>query len=79
MWWIWNTTLTGIGNDCRNLGKSGTDGVPNDKIYPEMEYNWLNITLEKIKEILKDEFHVCYNDKHEYTDGEPDQIVLIRK
>jgi superfamily II DNA or RNA helicase len=29
-------------DDCRNLGKSGIGGIPNDKIYPEMEYNcWI--------------------------------------
>jgi len=67
-------------DDCRLLGKTGKCGCgPNDPVYPTMTYDWTNITEDKIKSLLKEEYTILYNKKRKYTDGARDQIILVKK
>jgi hypothetical protein len=67
-------------DDCRLLGKTGQCGCgPNHPVYPTMTYDWTNITEDKIKSLLKEEYTILYNIKRKYTDGPSDQIILVKK
>ena len=44
-----------------------------------MTYDWTNITEDKIKSLLKEEYTILYNIKRKYTDGPSDQIILVKK
>jgi len=43
-----------------------------------MTYNWLDITEEKIKNILKKDYIILKNDSGEYTRGARDQYILVK-
>ncbi len=49
-------------DDCRLLGKTGICGC-GDIIYPIMTYDWQNITEEKIKMKMKENYILLKNDK----------------
>lgn len=63
-------------DDCRLLGKKGICGVENDKVYPEMIYDWRNITIEKIFKLSKPNCEMLINFNYEYTTGCQDQIII---
>lgn len=73
-------------DDCRMLGRKGSSGCNND-YYPNMVYDWTDITDEKIREhvkpgyiILKNtDFGQNYNEfySYDYMDGW-DQYFLVK-
>lgn len=65
-------------DDCRLLGKSGECGNNNNPVYPVMQYNWTNITNEKINELKKEKYVIFVNNKLQITDGSEDQYLLIK-
>jgi hypothetical protein len=66
-------------DDCRLLGKSGTCGCePDHPIYPEMHYDWRDITEYDIFKLVKPGYIFLRNDDYSVTDGAPDQIILIK-
>ena len=66
--------------DCRMLGKAGTcGGSPTDPVYPLMNYDWREITEEKITKLMKKGYTLLKNYRNEYTDGATDQYILTRK
>lgn len=67
-------------DDCRLLGKMGECGAgPEHPIYPNMVYDWRDVTEEKIVALMKENYIVLKNTGHQYTDGAEDQIILIKK
>ena len=69
-----------IVDDCRLLGKSGECGCgPDDPTYPTMNYDWSEITENKIISLMKEGYILLKNDNNEYTDGEKDQFILAKK
>jgi hypothetical protein len=67
-------------DDCRMIGKK--DWInPGSKggMWPEYEYDWTNITEEKILNMLKPGYVLLKNDIKTYTDGPPDQWILVFK
>jgi hypothetical protein len=66
-------------DDCRLLGKFGECGAgPNHLIYPTMNYDWSNITENKIVNLMKDGYILLKNNNNEYTDGASDQFILVK-
>ena len=69
-----------IVDDCRLLGKSGECGCgQDDPIYPTMNYDWSEITENKIITLMKEGYILLKNDNNEYTDGAKDQFILAKK
>jgi hypothetical protein len=67
-------------DDCKLLGKKGICGSgPNDPVYPEMNYDWSNITENNIINLMKEEYILLKNDNSEYTSGAPDQYILVKQ
>lgn len=67
-------------DDCRLLGKIGTCGCsPNHPIYPTMKYDWSDITETKIISLMKENYILLKNDNQKYTDGPPDQYILVKQ
>jgi hypothetical protein len=66
-------------DDCRLLGKTGLCGCgENHHIYPTMTYDWRDITEEKIKNLMKDDYSLLVNNNHIFTDGACDQFILVK-
>jgi hypothetical protein len=66
-------------DDCRLLEKTGICGIcPDHPEYPTMTYNWLDITENKIINLLKDKYILLKNNNYEYTDGPEDQYILVK-
>jgi len=66
-------------DDCRLLGKTGICGCgPEHPVYPTMEYNWKDITEERIINLTKEGYLLLKNDNNRYTDGAHDQIILAK-
>ena len=66
-------------DDCRLLEKKGECGCgPNHPVYPQMNYDWSDITNEKIRNLLKKDYIILNNEKKEYTNGAIDQFVLCK-
>jgi hypothetical protein len=66
-------------DDCRLLGSKGTCGCsPDHPVYPTMDYDWSDITEERIISILKPDYAVLKNYHNQYTDGATDQIILAK-
>ena len=66
-------------DDCRLLGKTGICGAgDNHPVYPTMTYNWIDITENKILNLMKDKYILLKNDNHIYTDGAQDQFILVK-
>ena len=66
-------------DDCRLLGKSGFCGCDiDDPIYPHMNFDWLNITEDKILNLLKEGYNLLKNDGGKYSDGPDDQYILVK-
>lgn len=65
-------------DDCRLLGKSGICGCePNHPVYPSMNFDWTDITENKIFELMQN--YICFkNDRSEYSDGPQDQYILVK-
>jgi hypothetical protein len=66
-------------DDCRLLGKTGICGAENDPVYPTMTYDWINITEDKILNLMKDGYILLKNNNREYTDGASDQFILVKQ
>lgn len=66
-------------DDCRLLEKSGTCGAEGSEIWPKMDYDWSDITKDKIKNLMKSDYILLSNEDNEYTDGASDQLVLCPK
>ena len=67
-------------DDCRLLGKSGQCGrCPDDPVYPTMNYDWTNITENKIKSLMKNDYVLLKNDNQIFTDGPDDQFILFKQ
>jgi hypothetical protein len=67
-------------DDCRLLGKKGVCGCgPNHPIYPTTEYDWSNITENKIINLMKEGYILLKNDYSKYTDGAVDQYILCKQ
>ena len=67
-------------DDCRILGKKGTGGRENDAVYPITEYDWTDITEEKIMELIKPGYILLKNTNFEYIDyHRNDQYILCKK
>lgn len=65
-------------NDCRLLGKSGQLEIsPWDPIYHTMNYDWTDITENKIKSLMKNDYVLLKNDNQIFTDGPEDQFILF--
>jgi hypothetical protein len=73
-------------DDCRMLGRTGSSGCNND-YYPNMIYDWTDITDEKIQEQLKPgyiilkntDFGMNYNEFYGYDYGDGwDQYFLVK-
>lgn len=64
-------------DDCRLLGKTGVCGIPNDTIYPEMRFDWSNVTEERIIKLIKNNYSFVYNEHHQFSTGSIDQMLLI--
>jgi hypothetical protein len=66
-------------DDCRLLGKTGQSGcTPDHPIWPSMTYDWTNITEKHITNLIKEGYVLLNNYNHEYTDGPPDQFILVK-
>ena len=67
-------------DDCRMIGRKDfiNRGVKNG-LWPEYEYDWTNITEEKILSMLKPGYKLFKNNEYYYSDGAPDQWILAVK
>ena len=66
-------------DDCRLLGKAGICGASaNHPIYPTMNFDWKDVTEEKIFSLMKPNYVLLKNNKKKYIDGPEDQFILIR-
>ena len=66
-------------DDCRLLGNKGTCGCgPDHPIYPTMNYDWSNITESNITNLIKPGYILLKNNDGQYTDGAPDQYILVK-
>ena len=65
-------------DDCRMIGRRGVlnKGVTNGP-WPEYEFDWTNITEEKVRAIMKPGYQLVKNTNRDYTDGAPDQWILF--
>lgn len=67
-------------DDCRMINKKdwinkgSTQGM-----WPEYEYDWTNISEQKILDMLKPGYILLKNDNRQYTDGAEDQWILVFK
>ena len=64
-------------DDCRCIGKTGTCGRIGNPNYPPMTFNWMDITYEKIKKRIKDNYVILSNKEGNITDGKRDQMILL--
>jgi len=67
-----------IVDDGRLFGTSGNCGKSDNPYYPEMTYNWSDITEDKIIRLMKEEYILLKNDHQMYTDGPSDQYILVK-
>lgn len=65
-------------DDTRMIGKKGTSGSVENTIYPLMDYDWTDITDNKIYELMKDGYIMLKNDNSVFTDQQPDQYILVK-
>jgi len=66
-------------DDCRTLGKKGIGGRENDSMYPLTEYDWTDITEEKIINLMKPGYRLLKNTNFEYIDyHRNDQYILCK-
>lgn len=66
-------------DDCRLLGKSGTAGTDGHHIYPTMEYDWTDITEEKIIKLIKPGYKLLQNTDFKYLEyHRNDQYILVK-
>jgi len=73
-------------DDCRQLGNTGSCGCGND-YYPNMVYDWVDITEQKITERIKPGYIILKNTDfgrnydefygYDYGDGW-DQVFLVK-
>ena len=67
-------------DDCRCLGKKDVGGRENDPIYPTTEYDWTDITEEKIINLIKPGYVLLKNTNFEYINyHRNDQYILCKK
>jgi hypothetical protein len=65
-------------DDTRMIGKKGTCGSIGNTIYPLMNYDWTDITDNKIYELMKDGYIMLKNDNSVFTDQQTDQYILVK-
>lgn len=66
-------------DDCRTLGLKGISGRENDKMYPLTEYDWTDVTEEKIINLMKPGYKLLKNTNFDYIDyHRNDQYVLCK-
>ena len=66
-------------DDCRTLGKKGIGGRENDSMYPLTEYDWTDVTEEKIIKLMKPGYKLLKNTDFEYIDyHRNDQFILYK-
>jgi hypothetical protein len=66
-------------DDCRILGKKGVSGRENDEIYPLTNYDWTDVTEEKIINLMRPGYVLLKNDNYEYINyHRNDQYVLAK-
>jgi hypothetical protein len=67
-------------DDCRMIGKKDWINRGNTQgMWPEYEYDWTNITEQKILDMLKPGYILLKNDNRQYTNGAEDQWILVFK
>jgi hypothetical protein len=67
-------------DDCRMIGKKDwINKGTTDGMWPEYEYDWTNITEQKILDMLKPGYVLIKNDLRLYSDGADDQWILVFK
>jgi hypothetical protein len=67
-------------DDCRLLNNSGQCGIcPDHPIYPTMNFDWSDITEQKIIDLMKEGYILLKNNNNKYTDGLEDQYILIKQ
>jgi hypothetical protein len=66
-------------DDCRLLGQKGTCGIPNHNIWPTMQYDWTNVTKEKVLSLIKPGYSFLENNNGIYSLGKHDQILMFKK
>lgn len=52
---------------------------PNHPIYPTMNFNWSNITENKIISLMKEGYILLKNENRIFTDGAVDQYILVKQ
>jgi hypothetical protein len=65
-------------DDCRLLGNKGACGDAGCSVYPPMNFDWSDITDDKIVDCMKDGYILVKNTNNEFTCGAPDQYILIK-
>jgi len=69
-------------DDSRMFGNKNLSGFHKDEeyseIYPLIEYDWTDITLDKVRKFFKKDYILLENYKQTYTDGAFDQLILIK-
>ena len=67
-------------DDCRMIGKKGICGIhPTHEVYPSMNYDWTDVTEDKIKKLLKEDYVLLKNDNQKYTNGGSDDQYILTK
>lgn len=67
-------------DDCRMIGKKDWINRGNTQgMWTEYEYDWTNITEQKILDMLKPGYILLKNDNRQYTNGAEDQWILVFK
>jgi hypothetical protein len=66
-----------IVDDCRLLGKKGTCGMPNHNIYPTMQYDWTDVTEEKILKALGPRYKRLLNTNGVFSNEKHDQMIFF--
>jgi hypothetical protein len=64
-------------DDCRLLGKKGTCGVKNHPIYPTMQYDWTDVTEDKILEKMRPGYERLDNLGGIFSNEKHDQIIFF--
>lgn len=66
-----------IVDDCRLLGRKGVCGTDNHPVYPIMEYDWTDVTEDKILARLKPGYKCLYNVNGLFSNDKHDQRIFF--
>ena len=64
-------------DDCRLLGKKGTCGAHNHPIYPPMQYDWTDVTEDKILEKIRPGYERLDNVGGIFSNEKHDQMIFF--